>query len=216
MYLFPHIVNFCVSGRACDWYWNNFEAKWYTPLQRLLTRHWGSVVGGSFVNGFFELPTLIVEFLTCHAGTCCHSLGSKCDQKCPMGVCFDLVRTDSYSYITLTSLPFCNAGRECHNLCMNGDQFVGGYNPMKHYRFVATVFLVALGYLLGHIYANKHVVGLTWWHLVVIIFTVYACVCWFVNITADAAEGISTSFFAEHTLARDYQSMVQAQQVQLL
>ncbi|MCB1084407.1 MAG: hypothetical protein KDK61_08860, partial [Simkania sp.] len=73
--------------------------------------------------------------------------------------------------------------------------------------------LVALGFLLGHIYANKHVAGLTWWHLVVIIMTVYCCVWTFVNFTADAAEGISTSFFAEHSLARDYQSMVQAQQV---
>lgn len=86
---------------------------------------------------------------------------------------------------------------------------------MKHYRFVASVFLTALGYLLGHIYANKRVAGFTWWHNVILVVAVYAVVCWFVNIDADAAEGISTSFFAEHTLAKDYQSMVQAQQVLL-
>lgn len=84
---------------------------------------------------------------------------------------------------------------------------------MKHYRFVASVFLTALGYLLGHIYANKRLAAFTWWHNVVLVVAVYATVCWFVNIDADSAEGISTSFFAEHTLAKDYQSMIQAQQV---
>ena len=49
----------------------------------------------------------------------------------------------------------------------------------------------------------------------VIVLTVYCSVWTFTDFTADAAEGISTSFFAEHTLARDYQSMVQAQQVSM-
>jgi len=45
--------NFCVSGRATDWYWSNEQVRWHTPFWRLLCRHWGSVVGGSFLNGFF-------------------------------------------------------------------------------------------------------------------------------------------------------------------
>ena len=96
---------------------------------------------------------------------------------------------------------------------MQSGQFVGGYNPMKHYRFVASVFLTTVGYLLGHIYADKRVTNFTWWHNVILVIIVYAVICWFVDIDADAAEGISTSFFAEHTLATDYERMVQAQQV---
>jgi len=177
----------------------------------LLTRHWGSVVEGSFINAFFEIPSLFAELFICHAGTCCHGVGSKCDQLSCCGSLLDLVRTDSYSYITLSSLSFCNAGRECRNNCFNGDQFVGVYNPLKHYRFVASVFLVALGYLLASIFTGKHVTSFTWWHHVILIVTVYAVVCWFVDIDADAAEGVSTSFFAEHSISRDYRNMVQAQ-----
>ena len=213
MYLSFHLVNFCVSGRATDWYWNNHEAKWHTPIMRLVTRHWGSVVGGSFINGFFEVPTLIVELFTCHAHTCCHKIGQTCDNKGFLDICFGLVRTDAYSYITLSSLPFCNSARECHRICLNSDSFVGSYNPMKHYNFVASVFLTALGYLLGHIYVNRRLSSFTWWHNVVLVIIVYVVICWFVKITSDAAEGISTSFFAEHYLAKDYEHMAQAQYV---
>lgn len=45
--------NFCVSGAATNWYWSNGPQVWYNPLVRLFTRHWGSVVGGSFLNAFF-------------------------------------------------------------------------------------------------------------------------------------------------------------------
>ena len=46
-----NLVNFCVSGAATNWYWNQ-NYPWYFPLQRLFTRHWGSVAGGSFLNAF--------------------------------------------------------------------------------------------------------------------------------------------------------------------
>lgn len=82
---------------------------------------------------------------------------------------------------------------------------------MKHYRFVASVFLTTLGFLLAHIYVNKRVIDFTWWHNVVLIVIIYSVVCWFVNIDADAAEGISTSFFAEFR-NRDYQDMRYAMQ----
>ena len=96
---------------------------------------------------------------------------------------------------------------------MNAGQFVAGYNPMKHYRFVASVFLTTLGYILGHIYANKRVTDFTWWHNVVLVLIVYCVICWFVKIDSDSAEGISTSFFAEQRLTRDFDHMIQAQEV---
>lgn len=95
--------NFCVSGSATDWYWNTYQTKCSTSLARLITRHWGSVVAGSFLNGFFEVPTLLVELFTCHTGTCCNKLGICCEQKCCCGFFFNLVRTDAYSYINLSS-----------------------------------------------------------------------------------------------------------------
>lgn len=73
---------------------------------------------------------------------------------------------------------------------------------MKHYRFAASVFLTTVGYLLAHIYANKRVLNFTWWHNVILVIIVYAIVCWFINIDADAAEGISTSFLYENLSAQ--------------
>lgn len=85
--------------------------------------------------------------------------------------------------------------------------FVGGYNVIKHYRFAATIFLVSLCYLLGHIFSNLRVVGFTWWHNVILIVISYAVVTWFVDIDADAAEGISTSFLAENYKAQSFENM---------
>ena len=56
---------FCVSGNAVDWYWTG-RGKTFGSMKRLVGRHWGSVVGGSFLNAFFGIPTIIVELLTCH------------------------------------------------------------------------------------------------------------------------------------------------------
>jgi len=45
-------VNFCVAGNAADWYWKG-NCSTFTSFMRLICRHWGSVVGGSFLNAFF-------------------------------------------------------------------------------------------------------------------------------------------------------------------
>lgn len=49
-----YLVNFCVAGNAITWYWVKKDIKnsCFTPYQKLLTKHWGSVVGGSFINAF--------------------------------------------------------------------------------------------------------------------------------------------------------------------
>lgn len=83
---------------------------------------------------------------------------------------------------------------------------------MKHYRFVASTFLVTLLYILGSIYVNKRVVNFYWWQNVVLIVISYAVICWFVDISADAAEGISTSFLTENSI-NGYEEMRFAQPV---
>jgi hypothetical protein len=226
MYHIRYLVNFCVSGAAVDWYWSTgsiVDAKgyyagsaWYTPLKRLFTRHWGSVVAGSFLNGFFELPTLLLELLTCHSNTCCARVGTICEQKCCCGYFFDIVRTDAYAYINLAGLPFCNSARECAFNCARSEQFVGSYNPLKHYRFIASLFLTTFAYTLGHFFANWRLINLTWWHEVTLLIVAYAIICWFVNIYADAAEGLSTSFLTEYRYAGDYPYMQQVFPVQFI
>lgn len=51
------IVNFIVSGNAVEWYFKSITEERHCgkPFVRLLSKHWGSVVGGSFLNAFFKI-----------------------------------------------------------------------------------------------------------------------------------------------------------------
>jgi len=52
MYKFIYFKdNYCVSGNAVDWYWTT-KSSCCKPVQRLICKNWGSVVGGSFMNAF--------------------------------------------------------------------------------------------------------------------------------------------------------------------
>jgi hypothetical protein len=72
--------------------------------KKCLRFNFGSVAGGSFINGFFYFPSLIINLI------------------CPridFFLCniFDLVRSDSYSYIGLTGNSYCPSVRQCQYLC---------------------------------------------------------------------------------------------------
>lgn len=56
-------VNFVVSGNAVEWYFKSVtETRHCTkPFARLLTKHWGSVVGGSFLNAFFKIFDIFAD-----------------------------------------------------------------------------------------------------------------------------------------------------------
>jgi len=178
---------------------------------RLVTKNWGSVVGGSFVNAFFEIPTFIIELFVCHPGTCLSKLGNHCSKDCScIGFIFDLVRTDAYAYTHITGMPFCNSARECAKICNHNTSFVGSQNLVRSYRFIAHVFLVALTSLFGYIFANIRVSNISWWYVATIITVSYAMIIWFVEIYGAAAEGISTSFLTEHFITNNYEAMQRA------
>ena len=124
--LFFNPVNFVVSGNAVEWYFKTVtESRHCTkPIVRLLVKHWGSVVGGSFLNAFFKIFDIFSDFFNVIFSI------TQCDPRGDMGKCqttyekicccnyiFELIRTDSYSYINLTGIPYCNAARQCEALC---------------------------------------------------------------------------------------------------
>lgn len=59
MYLDINIVNFVISGLATQWYTNSDLSACIT-FKRLLKYHFGSVVGGSFLNAFFNVVNFIL------------------------------------------------------------------------------------------------------------------------------------------------------------
>lgn len=58
MYIFIDLVNFIVSGNGAEWYTREGTNCCF-PLARLLKYNFGSVVGGSFLNAFFNF----IDFL---------------------------------------------------------------------------------------------------------------------------------------------------------
>lgn len=194
--------NFCVSGGAADWYWNRpNKTSCYAPYQRLLCKHWGSVVGGSFLNAFLTIPRLIVELFVCHPQTCCSGLGTTCYNSCSWFSClFDLVRSDAYSYINLSGIPFCNSARQAKKINERNPSYIGSHSPMDHYRFAAHAFLIPVALLTTWFILRARVWNPNVWHWIVLTFVLIAILSWFINILADAAEGLQTSFLAEREL----------------
>lgn len=78
---------------------------------------------------------------------------------------------------------------------------------MKHYRFVATVACVTLAMIGSYFVLRFRVWDYSLWHFGFLVFWLYAIITWFVQIHADAAEGLQTSFLAEHELENDYNFM---------
>ena len=71
---------------------------------------------------------------------------------------------------------------------------------MKHFRFAAHVFCVAAVFLMTWFILRKRVAHSNFWHYVILIVVIYAILTWFINIQADAAEGLQTSYLAEREL----------------
>lgn len=118
-----------------------------------------------------------------------------------------MVRTDAYSYLNITGIPFCNSARECEKLCSKTNLWVGEHSAMKHYRFAAHVFLVTLGFILGYLILRVRVVNIGFWHLLILLVVVEAIVTWFINIHADAAEALQTCFLVENFTSKGFDYM---------
>lgn len=191
-----------MSGNAVDWYWYRpAKISCYVPYQRLVCKHWGSVVGGSFLNIFLMFPTLLTELLVCHPQACCSSLGTTCYNSCSWFSClFDLVRTDAYAYMNMSGIPFCNSARQAKKINERCPSYIGSHSPMFHYRFAAQCALLSLTLLATWFILKARVREADFWHWVCLNFVIFAIVSWFINILADAAEGLQTSYLAEREL----------------
>lgn len=54
--------NFCIAGNAVAWY---YSADWscQTPMSNLICKHFGSVVAGSFMTGFFSIGDYFFDLI---------------------------------------------------------------------------------------------------------------------------------------------------------
>lgn len=68
---------------------------------------------------------------------------------------------------------------------------------MKHYKFAAHVFCVAAVFLMTWFILRKRVQWPNLWHYILLIVLIYMCLTWFIDMIANAAEGLQTSYLAE-------------------
>lgn len=71
---------------------------------------------------------------------------------------------------------------------------------MDHYRFAAHAFLIPAALLTTWFILRARVWNPNVWHWIVLTFVLIVILSWFINILADAAEGLQTSFLAEREL----------------
>ena len=100
---------------------------------------------------------------------------------------FELIRTDSYAYINLTGVPFCDASRQVARLCDHSNQFVGYHSAMKHFRFAAHIAATSFVFFWAFWILNYRTSHYDLWQVAILILSIYGNITWFVGIHTDAA-----------------------------
>ena len=108
-----------------------------------------------------------------------------------------MVRTDAYSYITLTGVPLLEAASQCSKLCEKSKQFVGYHSAMKHHRLAAHIASVSFIFCFAFCILTHRTANYDLWNIAILIIMIYANVTPFIGVHTDAAEGLQTSYFAE-------------------
>ena len=134
----------------------------------------------------------------CHPEACCSRAGTFCENACNPFTCFfDIVRTDAYSYINLSGVPFCDSARNCSHVCHKSKQFIGNHSSIKHLRFMIFTFLISLLCFMTQWILNYRTLNIGFWHLVIGVVVIYAIVSWFIEIHTASAEALQTSYLVE-------------------
>ena len=166
------------------------------------------MVAGSFANAFLRIPSNIVEQFVCHPDSYCGRCGQFCVNNCNWCISFfELIRTDSYSYINIFGTPYCDSGRECEKLCENSHHFVGFQSAMRNFRMVAGVVLIALSLILSYLILAVRVQSLNIWFAIDLFVIIIGTMSFFASIHPSVAEGIQTSFLVEAYLSSGYDYM---------
>lgn len=154
-----YLVIFVLSGNSIDWYWredSNHSTENGLGWTNWLCHNWGSVAYGSFLNVFFKIPCLLLEFLACHSNSFCSPCGRCCENNCFYYLAC-LVRTDSYAYSNLFGLDYCDSSRQSLQLYEQISFIKGKQSPQRNYRIISTIFLTTVGFILSYLVLIKNV-----------------------------------------------------------
>lgn len=136
------LVNFCVSGVAVQWYFKKDLQVCY-PIKAFITKHFGSVAGGSFLRSFMFIPHFFVDLFCNHKNACC------CN-------CCDLPRGDAYPYIYMTSASYCPSVRQVQYLCKRSDICRGNQSTNLYYSLAARLVVALSSTLITYWILQSH------------------------------------------------------------
>lgn len=149
-------------------------------LSLLVFKHLGSVIASAFINSFFFVPDLLLDF--------CRSDTTGNEERYSEGCLrfFDLVRADAMAYIALTGNPYCQSAKYCEyfthvSMLHNGDQ-----STMRLYRICAHILIPGLVSILGLYIKGEiepYTIGAT------IIIGMFVCT-YIISFQADPAEAL--------------------------
>lgn len=142
-------------------------------LQLWLFKHIGSIIGGAFMNVFFFLPDMVLDFFRKNSNDDEESVGCL--------TFFDLVRNDAMGYIALTGTSYCQAAKYCEYFTHESLLCEGSQSVLRLYRICAHILIagcvsIAGLYIKGAI--EPYTIGLT------IIIGIFSCT-YIVSFQAD-------------------------------
>lgn len=153
------------------------------------------MVGGSFLNAFFNLIDFFLEALRCYPDGTCPACAPCCNTIFNCGAhLFDLVRTDVYSYINLTGIAYCNSARFCEHLIETSRLFVGSQSLLYFYRISAYTFTIGTTVIIAYFIEKSTLGSVNLLSLLIISLFTYCVLSFFVDLHADLAEGIQISY----------------------
>lgn len=167
----------------------------FTPLKLLITKNLGSVVAGSFMNGFFSLFDLIFDLLrpesqsTCECYRQFYELAFR-----KIGDFFNLVRADAFAYIALSGNPYCNASRYCELIYSEAIWFEDSQSISRSYRICSHLLLGGVVGLLNFILQGSE--RSLFVVLVVFVLGLFISTLW-ISLHADGTDAIQVTFLLE-------------------
>lgn len=173
-----------------------FGADWSClhPLKTLVCKHFGSVVGGSFMTGFFTLGDYLFDLIKPRVTSKPTSMHVRCWKTC-CGSCtklFSLVRSDAMGYINIAGNPYCNSARYCEYLSNNSYIVEQDQTSSRTYRLCAHLAIAGIVGLIC-LYVKGTIAPIS---LLVMFFLSLFISTFFISLHADAAEAIAISFMA--------------------
>lgn len=151
-------------------------------------KHFGTVIAGSFMTGFFGVLDAIFDFLRPSENDKDPSFYDKCCGKVCGGCIqlFDFVRSDALAYVNLAGNPYCNSSRYTELLCRRSITVQYAQSSSRIYRLSSHILIMGVvGIISLFINGNISIYAF----LVILVNTIFISTM-FISYHADSAEAI--------------------------